>query len=93
MTKSPEVLEGITSRHVGLLLSVGISTIGILREIMKGDFWTHSIPGIGDTTGKKMVCAMYRAGIIDETFEAYKEIYDKEYRQAKWLKLGEIVED
>ena len=93
MTKSPDVLEGITSRHAALLLSVGISNIGILREIMKGDFWTRSIPGIGDLSGKKMVCAMYRAGIIDENIEAYKETYDKDYYREKMLKLGEIVED
>ena len=84
MTKSPDVLEGITSRHAALLLSVGISNIGILREIMKGDFWTRSIPGIGDTSGKKMVCAMHRAGLIDDTIEAYKETYDKDYYRLKY---------
>ena len=93
MTKSPDVLDGITSRHAMLLLNVGISNVGILREVMKGDFWTRSITGIGDTTGKKIVCAMYRAGVIDDTFEAYKETYDKDYYRAKMLKLGEVVED
>lgn len=93
MTKSPDALEGVTARHATLLLSAGISSIGILREIMKGDFWTHSIPGIGHTIGKKIVYAMYCAGIIDENIEAYKEMYDKDYYRAKWLKLGEIIED
>lgn len=93
MIKSPDVLVGVTSRHAMLLLNVGISSIGILREIMKGDFWTRSIPGIGDLSGKKMVCAMYRAGIIDENIEAYKETYDKDYYREKMLKLGEVVED
>lgn len=40
-----------------------------------------------------MVCAMYRAGIIDENIEAYKETYDKDYYREKMLKLGEVVED
>lgn len=93
MLQSPDALEGITSRHAAFLSSVGISTIGILREIMKGDFWTNSIPGIGATTGKKMVSAMYSTGIIDENVEAYKETFDREYYRAKYLKLGEIVEE
>ena len=34
MIKSPDVLDGVTSRHAMLLLNVGIRNIGILREVM-----------------------------------------------------------
>lgn len=27
--------------------------IGVLREAMKGDFWTRQISGVGEETGKK----------------------------------------
>lgn len=52
---------------------------------MKDDFWTRQIPGVGEETGKKLVYAMYRAGIIDDTFEAYKET-DREYYLAKCVR-------
>ena len=59
---------------------------------MKVDFWTRQIPGVGEGTGKKIVYAMYRAGIIDDTFEAYKET-DREYYLAKCVRLREETED
>ena len=92
MIQSPDSLNGITARHASLLMNVGIGNIGVLREAMKGDFWTRQIPGVGEETGKKLVHAMYRAGIIDDTFEAYKEI-DREYYLAKCVRLREENED
>ena len=92
MSQSPDLLNGITARHASLLMNVGIGNIGVLREAMKGDFWTRQIPGVGEETGKKLVHAMYRAGIIDDTFEAYKEI-DREYYLAKCVRLREEIED
>lgn len=92
MIQSPDSLNGITARHASLLMNVGIGNIGVLREAMKGDFWTRQIPGVGEETGKKLVYAMYRAGIIDDTFEAYKEI-DREYYLAKCVRLREENED
>ena len=92
MIQSPDSLNGITAHHASLLMNVGIGNIGVLREAMKGDFWTRQIPGVGEETGKKLVYAMYRAGIIDDTFEAYKEI-DREYYLAKCVRLREENED
>ena len=92
MIQSPDSLNGITAHHASLLMNVGIGNIGVLREAMKGDFWTRQIPGVGEETGKKMVYAMYRVGIIDDTFEAYKEI-DREYYLAKCVRLREENED
>lgn len=88
MIQSPDTLNGITARHATLLMNVGIGNIGVLREAMKADFWIRHIPGIGEETGKKLVYAMYRAGIIDDTFEAYKET-DREYYLAKCVRLRE----
>ncbi len=85
MLQSPDTLNGITARHASLLMNVGIGNIGVLREAMKDDFWTRQIPGVGEETGKKLVYAMYRAGIIDDTFEAYKET-DREYYLAKCVR-------
>ena len=70
----------------------GVPEMSVLREAMKGDFWTRQIPGVGEETGKKLVYAMYRAGIIDDTFEAYKET-DREYYLAKCVRLREENED
>lgn len=82
MLQSPDVLNGITARHASLLMNVGIVNIGALREVMKTDLWVGEIPGIAETTGKKLVYAMYNAGVIDDTFEAYKET-NREYYLAK----------
>ena len=92
MLQRPDTLNGITARYASLLMNVGIGNIGVLRETMKGDFWTRQIPGVGEETGKKLVYAMYRAGIIDDTFEAYKET-DREYYLAKCVRLREANED
>lgn len=89
MVKSPDVLDGITANHAKILMNVGIGNIGVLREALKEDFWTRTIPGIGVETGKKIVFAMYRAGIIDDTFEAYKEASSREYYYAKCVRLRE----
>ena len=92
MLQRPDTLNGITARYASLLMNVGIGNIGVLREAMKVDFWTRQIPGVGEGTGKKIVYAMYRAGIIDDTFEAYKEI-DREYYRAKCVRLRKENED
>ena len=93
MVNSPDVLDGITAYHAKILMNVGIGNIGVLREVLKEDFWTRTIPGIGDQTGKKIVYAMYRAGIIDDSFEAYKEASSREYYHAKCVRLREENED
>ena len=92
MLQRPDTLNGITARYASLLMNVGIGNIGVLREAMKVDFWTRQIPGVGEGTGKKIVYAMYRAVIIDDTFEAYKET-DREYYLAKCVRLREENED
>lgn len=92
MMKSPDVLDGITVHHAKLLMNVGICNIGVLRETLKENFWTRTIPGIGDETAKKIVFAMYRAGVIDDDFEAYKEASSREYYHVKcieWRKENE----
>lgn len=58
-----------------------------MRESMKEDFWTWAVPGIGDETGKKIVLAMYRGGLIDEEFETYKEVSSKEYYLEKYVRM------
>lgn len=92
MIQSPDMLDGITARQATLLMNVGIGNIGVLREAMKADFWTRQIPGVGEETGKKLVHAMYQAGIIDDTFEAYRET-DRDYYLAKCVRLREENED
>lgn len=93
MMQSPDVLAGITAHQAKLLMNVGIGNIGVLREVMKEDFWTRTVPGIGYETGKKIVFAMYRAGMIDDSFEAYKEASSREYYFAKCVRLREENED
>ena len=87
MDQSPENLPGITPNIAMHLMNAGIMNIGTLREALKRDFWTYSILGIGDESGKKIVCAMFRAGLIDQDFEAYKEVSSKEYCQAKYARM------
>lgn len=66
----------------------------ILRELMKNDLWTRGIHGIGEETGKKLVLYMYDAGLIDETYEAYKEAIDHTYFWKKFAKWNvEYVDD
>lgn len=89
MLQSPDALPGITVQHAKLLMNVEISNIGILREVLKEDFWTRTISGIGDAAEKKIVYAMYSAGLIDESFEAYKELTDRDYCQAKYIRMRE----
>ena len=85
--QGPEALSKVTPRMVKLLADVGIFNNAILRELMKNDLWTRGIPGIGEETGKKLALYMYDAGLIDETYEAYKEAIDHTYfwkKFAKW---------
>ena len=90
MSLSPMVLPGVSSYQASLLENAGIITLGILREFMKDDFWTWTIKGIGPETGKKITLAMYRNGLIDESFEAYKEAMDRNYWIEKYRKLHEM---
>lgn len=89
IVQGPEALSKVTPRMVKLLADVGIFNNAILRELMKNDLWTRGIPGIGEETGKKLALYMYMydAGLIDETYEAYKEAIDHTYfwkKFAKW---------
>lgn len=87
IVQGPEALSKVTPRMVKLLADVGIFNNAILRELMKNDLWTRGIPGIGEETGKKLALYMYDAGLIDETYEAYKEAIDHTYfwkKFAKW---------
>ncbi|MCF0229883.1 MAG: hypothetical protein HUJ76_09370 [Parasporobacterium sp.] len=93
MLKSPDALSGITAQHARLLMNAGIGNIGILRETMKEDFWNCRIPGIGDAIGRKLVAALYYSGLIDESFEAYKEEFDKNYYYAKRARMREEYQD
>ena len=87
--QSPSALPGISANHARLLVNAGIYNIGILRETLKKDLWTDTIPGIGDNTGSIIVYAMYNAEIIDDSFEAYKEASDRKYCFAKYARLRE----
>lgn len=87
--QSPNALPGISANYAKLLTNVGIYNIGILRETLKKDLWTNTIPGMGDNTGSKIVYAMYNAEIIDDSFEAYKEVSDRKYCFAKYARLRE----
>lgn len=89
MIQSPDTLPGITAQHAKLLMNVGIGNIGILREVLKEDFWTRTVPGIGHVTGEKIVYVMYRVGIIDESFESYKEARDRDYYLTKCVRMRE----
>ncbi len=66
-----------------LLTGAGIFTIGALRERLRDDFWTRNVPNIGEESGRKIVAAMYRARLIDESFESYKETFDAYYRNGR----------
>lgn len=88
--QSPDVLKGITAKYAKLLVNCGICNIGMLREAMKEDFWSRSIEGIGTVSNEKLVLSMYRAEMIDESFEAYKELMYKEYRFEKIKKMREV---
>lgn len=87
--QSPNALPGISANYAKLLTNAGIYNIGILRETLKKDLWTNTIPGIGDKTGSKIVYAMYNAEIIDDSFEAYKEVSERKYCFAKYARLRE----
>lgn len=89
MFQSPDVLPGITDKYTKLLKNAGIYNIGVLREKLNEDFWNSKIPGIGDAIGKKIVYAMYYAGVIDDSFEAYKELTNKGYRWGKCARRQE----
>ncbi len=87
MDRSPDVLPGITANYAKFLMNVGIYNLGTLREALKEDFWTRTIPGIGDESGRRIVYAMLRAGLIDEEFEAYKETSSRNYYLAKCVRM------
>ena len=70
-----------------------IFNIAALREILNTDFWTWTIPGVGEQGGKRIVYAMLSAGLIDENFEAYKEISDRNYLQMKFLKMRNLEDE
>ena len=90
---TPEALPGITDRQAKQLIKTGVINLAALREILSTNFWTGMIPGIGDQSGKRIVNAMLSAGLIDESFEAYKEISDSDYRRMKFLKLRDLTEE
>lgn len=81
LEKSPDVLTGIKPYYAILLANVGIYNIGMLREALKEDLWTSTIPGIGGDSGRFIVLAMYREGLIDEDFAAYREFEKRRQRQ------------
>ena len=91
--QTPDALLGISANYAKLLTNAGIYNIGILRETLKKDLWTNTIPGIGDKTGSKIVYAMYNAEIIDDSFEAYKGVSDRKYCFAKYARLREEAEN
>ena len=93
LVQTPEALPGITSNQAKQLMKAGIFNIAILREILNTDFWTWTISGIGEQGGKRIVNAMFSVGLIDETFEAYKEIIDRDYRQMKFLKMRDSTDE
>lgn len=93
LVQAPDELPGITANQAKQLIKAGIFNIAALREIMNTDFWTWSIPGIGEMGSKRIVNAMLSAGLIDESFEAYKECYDWKYRQKKILKMRDLEEE
>ena len=93
LVQAPEALPGITSNQAKQLMKAGIFNIATLREILNTDFWTWTIPGVGEMGGKRIVYAMLSAGLIDENFEAYKEIRDRNYRQMKFLKLRDLIDE
>ena len=73
MNQSPDAIEGISASQAKVLIKSGIFNVGILRNAMKKPLWFDKISGIGFTTGRKIVFAMLDAGMIDESFPAYKE--------------------
>lgn len=75
LVQTPEALPGITAKQAKQLIKAGIFNIAALREILNTDFWTWTIPGVGEQGGKRIVNAMLSAVLIDENFEAYKENY------------------
>lgn len=93
LVQTPEELPGITANQAKQLIKAGIFNIAALREILNTDFWTWTIPGIGEQGGKRIVYAMLSAGLIDENFEAYKEISDRNYRQIKFLKMRDLADE
>ncbi len=90
LVQTPEALPGITANQ---LIKAGIFNIAALREILNTDFWTWTIPGVGEQGGKRIVNAMLSAGLIDENFEAYKEISDRNYREMKILKMRDLADE
>lgn len=93
LLQTPETLPGITSKQAKQLIKAGVVNIAALRELLNTDFWTWTISGIGEQSGKRIVNAMLNAGLMDEGFEAYKEISDRNDRQMKFLKLRELTEE
>lgn len=93
LVQAPDALPGITGNQAKQLIKAGIFNIAALREVLKTDFWTWSTPGIGEMGGRRIVNAMLSAGLIDESFEAYKEISDWKYRQTKFMKMRDLEEE
>ena len=93
LVQTPEALPGITANQAKQLIKAGIFNIAALREILNTDFWTWTIPGVGEQGGKRIVYAMLSAGLIDENFEAYKEISDRNYLQMKFLKMRNLADE
>ena len=77
LEKSPDALQGIKAQYAILLANVGIYNIGMLREQLKEDSWESTIPGIGEKSSKFIVLAMFRSGLIEEDFAAYRAVEDK----------------
>ncbi|MBR3601988.1 MAG: hypothetical protein IKL49_06670 [Lachnospiraceae bacterium] len=93
LVQAPDSLLGITANQAKQLMKAGVFNIAALREIMNTDFGIWSIPGIGEMGGRRIVNAMFSSGLIDESFEAYKEMNDRTYRQMKFLKMRDLEEE
>lgn len=83
----PECIH-IVEEAIGYINEIGFLPL-FKNEIPGFSLEERTIPGIGDVTGKKIVYAMYHAGIIDESFESYKELSDRAYCQAKYVRMRE----
>lgn len=93
LVQSPETLPGITAHQAKQLMKAGIWNIAALREILNTDFWTWTVPGIGEYGGKRIVNAMLSVGLIDESFEAYKENSDRNYYHMKFMKMRDLADE
>lgn len=83
LDQSPEALPDITANDAETLMKAGVYSLGVLRTALKEDFWTRAFPGIGIQNGKRIVNAMLKTGLIDESFESYKEASDPMYGMEK----------